>query len=168
MQATARRLSVVSATSTPRRRLIRDVRRLLSLTVNIDAAITELREAHCPPPRPYTLPSEDAVAAAERDLGVTFHPDYRAFLLRASDVCVGTLEPCILPPGAGHCDLFEVARDAWKAGVERQHLPICEDNGDYYCLTPSGEVRFWSHDGATNQCWPSLADWIHDVWIPTA
>ena len=34
MQATARRLSVVSATSTPRRRLIRDVRRIATSLVN--------------------------------------------------------------------------------------------------------------------------------------
>lgn len=133
--------------------------------MNINAAITALREAHCPPPRPYTLPSEAAVAAAERHLGIPFSLDYRQFLLQASDVCVGTYEPAILPPEAGHCDLFKIAHAAWEIGVDSQYLPICEDNGDYFCLAPSGEVVFWSHNGTTPERWPSLADWIHDVWL---
>jgi hypothetical protein len=119
--------------------------------MNIDAAISALRAAHCPPPRPHQLPSEEALAAVEQELGLQFQPDYRAFLLRASDVCVGTLEPCVLPPGAGHCDIPKIAGDAWRVGVDRGYLPICEDNGDYRCLTPSGEVVYWSHNGAINE-----------------
>jgi hypothetical protein len=29
----------------------------------------------------------------------------------------------------------------------------------------SPEVIYWSHDGAPTETWPSLAEWIHVVWI---
>ncbi|WP_116919250.1 SMI1/KNR4 family protein [Tamilnaduibacter salinus] len=44
-------------------------------------------------------------------------------------------------------------------------LPFCEDNSDFYCLTPTGEVVFWSHNGSTAESWPNLATWIFQVWI---
>ena len=49
--------------------------------------------------------------------------------------------------------------------VFEELLPICEDNGDYYCLNQAGEVVFWSHNGATAEKWRNLADWIKQVWI---
>ena len=77
---------------------------------------------------------------------------------------VGTLEPCLVTPDAGYRELVTVARAAWDAGVPLDLLPICADNGDYYCLDGRA-VRFWSHNGATDESWPSLASWIVEVWI---
>ncbi len=136
--------------------------------MNLDSVITALRKAHNPPPKPYALPNEEDINSAERILGVNFHPDYRTFLLKASDVCVGTLEQCILPPNAGHCDLIKVTTDAWENGIERHLIPICEDNGDYYCMTPSGEIVFISHEYPSNDRWTNLAEWIQSVWLPKA
>ncbi len=102
----------------------------------------------------------------EQQLGVTFHADYRKYLLEASDVVYGTKEPCTVTPDSGHTDLVNVAQTAWdQMGVPRHLLPICEDNGDYYCINEAGQILFWSHNGATDEKWPSLAAWIKQVWI---
>jgi hypothetical protein len=128
-------------------------------------ALAELRRLHQPPPSPARLPGTEEVDAAERRLGIPFPADYRRFLLEASDVEVGTIEPGMVTPDAGHRDLMESATAAWDTwGVPRNWLPFCEDNSDFYCLD-GDMVRFWSHDGATEESWPDLATWIVEVWI---
>ena len=134
--------------------------------MSIDDAIRELRARDESVPTPSRLPTEGEVAAAERVVGQRFPADYRRFLLDASDVVFGALEPAVVTPDAGHLDLAAVVRDARALGVPDDLLPFCEDDGDdYYCLTPTGAVRFWSHDGLADESWPDLATWIRDVWI---
>jgi hypothetical protein len=132
----------------------------------LSKVIHQLRELNEPVPKPLHLPSAADVAAAERALGVTFHPDYRKFLLEASDVVYGVLEPATVGPNSAHTDLVRIAHDAWTLmGLPRELLPVCEDNGDYYCMNASGEVVYWSHDGAGDERWPDLATWVQDIWI---
>lgn len=133
--------------------------------MRLDDAIRDLRERNEPVPRPLRLPTPAEVDGAERRLGVKLHPDYRTYLLAASDVVFGTKEPCTVVPGGGHTDLVEVASAAWEAGLPRDLLPICEDNGDYHCMRASGEVVFWSHDGVSGERWADLAAWIEQAWI---
>ena len=133
--------------------------------MSIDAAIRELRARNEPVPLPLRLPTEAEVAIAERAIGQPFPADYRRFLFEASDVAFGTLEPAVVTPDAGHLALTTVVRDARALGVSDDLLPFCEDNGDYYCLTRNGLVRFWSHNGLSHDSWPDLATWIRDVWL---
>jgi len=128
--------------------------------------IAELRRLNQPVPEPLRLPTQVEVEAAERRLKRKFPPDYRKYLLEASDVVYGTLEPAVVIQDAGYLELSELAESAWsEMEVPRDLLPICEDNGDYYCLNETGEVCFWSHNGATEDKWPDLATWIKEVWI---
>ncbi len=133
--------------------------------MKLSEVIAELRSLNEPVPTPARLPTEAEVANAEERLGVTFHPDYRYFLLHGSDVTLGTIEPAVVTPDAGYLDLVEVATNAWESGVPDDLLPFCESNGDYYCMTDEGQVVFWSHDGSTEETWPDLAHWIRRVWI---
>lgn len=134
--------------------------------MNIEEVIRELRDLNEPVPKPMRLPSEGEVSRAEAQLGVTFHPDYRKYLLQGSDVVYGSKEPCTVTPDGGHTDLIEVAQAAWtEMGVPGELMPICEDNGDYYCMKTTGKVVFWSHNGPTEEEWPDLATWIKQVWI---
>jgi hypothetical protein len=136
--------------------------------MTLDEAIAELRRRNEPVPRPPRLPTDAEVRDAEAKLGVTFHPDYRRFLLEASDVSYSVLEPATITTPGAHTDLFRItqrARERWR--VPRELVPICEDNGDYYCLTPEGRVFFWSHDmqAPSGEGWPDLAAWIEQVWM---
>jgi hypothetical protein len=135
--------------------------------MEIETVIRELRKLNQPVPKPLRLPTEREVDAAQRAVGVTFHPDYRTYLLAASDVVFGALEPATVLPGRGNRYLPQMAGSAWRdVGLPRDLLPICEDNGDYYCMTPDGRVVFWSHDGPiASETWPDLATWIEKVWI---
>ena len=137
--------------------------------MNLPDVIAELRELNEPAPKPLRLPTDAEVDAAEDQLGVKFPADYRRYLLQASDVVYGPLEPAVVIPDAGHLSLTDIAETAWdEMEVPRNLLPFCEDNGDYYCLTETGEVEFWSHDGATDDKWKDLATWISEVWIGEA
>ena len=85
--------------------------------------------------------------------GSNSRADLRRYLLQASDVVFGVLEPITV--GGGHIDFEEVLRSARQHGAFDAPTPLCEDNGDYYCVTPSGEVVFWSHNAPTDETWPN-------------
>lgn len=134
--------------------------------MNLPDVIAELRGLNESVPKPLRLPTEAEVNAAEAQLGVKFPADYRRYLLTASDIVYGTLEPAVVTPDAGHLGLSDMAETAWdEMDVPRELLPFCEDNGDYYCLNQAGEVEYWSHNGATAEKWEDLATWIKEVWI---
>lgn len=128
-------------------------------------AIEELRRLDEPVPLAIRLPSEVEVAEMERKLDVRFHPDFKTYLLAASDVTLGTIEPATITDPGSHTYLPSVVEGARKMGVPDTLLPFCEDNGDYFCLLASGEVVFWSHNGVADERWRSLAAWIRVVWI---
>ncbi len=133
--------------------------------MDLESVIAELRSLNEPVPRPPRLPSESEVDAAEARLGVIFPQDYRSFLLQASHVVYGTVEPAMVTPNAGYLDLIEMTAKAWNAGVPEALLPFCSADGDYFCLDAEGRVFLWSDDGPTDESWPDLAHWIREVWI---
>ena len=128
-------------------------------------AIAALRAYNEEVPRPMRLPSEEEVRALEATIGTTLHPDYVRYLLEASDVVFRTLEPATITIPDSYRYLPSVIADARSAGVPEELLPFCEDNGDFFCLTQDGGVRFWSHDGGTAESWGSLGEWIQEVWL---
>ena len=132
-------------------------------------ALAALRMRSEPVPMPLRLPTLAEVDAAEVELGVHFHSDYRRFLLEAGDVVFGTLEPAQVTPDAERLSLVDMTHDAREfMDLPKRLFPICEDNGDYYCMRASGkssEVIYWSHDGASDERWDDLAAWIEMVWI---
>lgn len=134
--------------------------------MSLDEVIQELRELNEPVPKPLCLPTQEEVVEIERKLGIKFHADYRKYLLEASDVVYGTLEPATIVQESGHTELTRIAQTAWEQlGVSHDLIPICEDNGDYYCMNSEGEIVFWSHNGISDERWPDLATWIKQVWI---
>ncbi|MEM0963601.1 MAG: SMI1/KNR4 family protein [Bacteroidota bacterium] len=133
--------------------------------MTLDEAIAELRRLNEPVPKPPRLPTPAEVEALERLLGRDVHPDLRRYLLEASDVTLGTLEPVTATPESGRTYLPRVIERARVYGVPEDLLPICEDNADFYTMTEDGEIVYWSHNGSPSERWPSLAAWIEEVWI---
>jgi hypothetical protein len=133
--------------------------------MDLDQAFRRLRAARVSVPTTPRLPTAAEVADAERTLNVAFHPGYRRYLLEASDITCGVVEPFVLTAPGSHVDIIPCVRRAWASGVPRNKLPFCEDNGSYYCLDGEGSVSYWAHDGVTDETWPSLAVWIDAVWL---
>lgn len=132
----------------------------------IDDVIRELRKLNNPLHTVKRLPTKNEVQAVEHALGVVFQPDYRKYLLEASDVEYGHLEPATATESSRYTHIVGMAQAAWElVDLPRHLLPICEDNGDYFCLNTMGEVVYWSHNGTTDEKWPDLATWIKVVWI---
>ena len=136
--------------------------------MNLDEAFLKLRDANEPVPIPLRLPTPEEVDAAERDIRIPFHSDYRRFQLEASNVVVGVLEPfVVLPDMMPYLDLRKKVEDARQIGAPKDVLPICGDNGDYFYLDRAGQVGFLDHNGG-GSCIiikSSLADWIVDEWL---
>lgn len=135
--------------------------------MDIASAIAALLDCNEPVPKPLRLPTEFDVRAVEQELGVAFHPDYRRFQLEASNVSFGIREPFIaLPDLSPYLSLAANAKAAWEAGVPRNCLAFCGDNGNYFFLDPDGHVGYYDHDdNSVSVSEQTLADWIFDEWI---
>ena len=128
-------------------------------------AFSRLRLQNEEVPNPFRLPTEQEVAQCEQSLQVHFPSRFKDYLLQVSDVVYGSLEPVTIAVPESHTDLEAIAKEAWASGVPKALIPICEDNGDYYCVNELDEVVFWSHIGCSREKWLSIDDWIEDVWL---
>src|SRR5690606_21802574 len=105
-----------------------------------------LRELNEPVPVPLELPDEDTLVAAQAPILIHLPYELREFLLKASDVVYGRLEPVTASDPHAHTYLPEVAANAWDAGLPRYLVPLCQDGRDYYAVDPEGEVFLWRED----------------------
>jgi hypothetical protein len=124
-----------------------------------------LREHNQPVPIPLELPDQDLLVEIEEELLLPIPRDLRTYLLEASDVIYGSLEPVTVADSHAHTHLPEVAALAWSLGLPRYLLPLCEINGNYYCVEPEGEVLFWRDGDLTDESWPSVWHWVREVWL---
>jgi hypothetical protein len=124
-----------------------------------------LREHHQPVPVPLELPDEDSLVEVEEELLMSIPRDMRQFLLEASDVVYGSLEPVTASDPHSNTYLPEVAAVAWSMGVPRHLVPLCEHNGNYYCVESEGEVVFWRDGDLAGETWDSVWQWVRDVWL---
>lgn len=136
------------------------------MSVDIRTAISMLKKIRLNLPVKQDLPDDYLIENYEKEMGNAFPEDYKIFLKEASDSVFGGKEALMLTSARNHPrELIVTAKEAWNMGVPREWIPICEDNGNYYCVLNSGEVRYWSHDGVSEENWPTVGDWIKDVWI---
>lgn len=131
----------------------------------MEETLDRLRAAHQPVPVPLELPTHEDLVDVEEELLLSIPREMRRFLLEASDVVTGSIEPVTAADPHSHTYLSEVAALAWSKGLERYLLPLCEVNGNYYCVDPDGEVLFWRDGELTDQTWDDVWHWIDDVWL---
>lgn len=137
------------------------------MEASLEEVIEKINQVDDPAGRKQPLPDDALIGKYERLTGVVFSEDYKTFLKSISNAFVGFISPFTLNEALseGHGDLIAGIREARKVGVPKDWLPICEDNGDYYCLAPDGAVRFWDHNGSSDETWPDLATWAKEVWL---
>ncbi|RUO80373.1 SMI1/KNR4 family protein [Idiomarina tyrosinivorans] len=136
------------------------------MPTDIINAINELKKNRIVLPKAQTLPNDETLDLYDNELGFCFPDDYRLFLKEASDSILNGKDALrVTDEMDSPRELIKIAKNAWQEGVPESWLPICEDNGNYYCITADGDVRYWSHDGPTDERWPDLATWIESVWL---
>ncbi|EGH65204.1 SMI1/KNR4 family protein [Pseudomonas syringae] len=113
----------------------------------------------------FRTPTDAEIADAESKLNFRFPAPYVQFLKGGSDVVNAVFEPAVILDGGSSLGIFEIAKIAWDHGVPRDWLPFIEDNGDYFCVSEAGGVRYWSHNGSTNERWPTFSAWFRQVCI---
>ncbi|ASV88293.1 SMI1 / KNR4 family protein (plasmid) [Ochrobactrum quorumnocens] len=133
----------------------------------ISNIIEEVNSLDDPTKRSLPLPDDALIHRYEIATGIGFSPDYKEFLKNVSNAFVGYLSPLTLNEEMGgvYGELYTTIQHARSIGLPADWLPICEDNGDYYCITPDDSVRFWSHDGPSSEAWPNLSAWANEVWL---
>lgn len=133
--------------------------------------LEKLKSLNQPVPQPSKLPSERDVKLVEDKLGVKFPPSYVKFLLKYSDVNVGTFEPYSVFQDNSYLDIIEGITNAREAyDLPENLIPFLEDNGNYYCFDldskgPEHSIVFWSPYGISSEKWNSFLDWIDRCWI---
>lgn len=134
--------------------------------VNIRDAVAELKNVRMFLPNAQRLPDDALIIAYEHELGMSFSDEYKIFAKEASDSIFNGKDALRLTVGRNSPrELLNVVAEAREQGVPKSWLPICEDNGNYYCLLEDGSISYWAHDGSSNETWPSLASWIKHAWL---
>ncbi|MDV6739362.1 SMI1/KNR4 family protein [Pseudomonas aeruginosa] len=131
----------------------------------MEDVIEKLRELNEPVPVPLELPEEELLVEIEEELLIGIPAEFREFLLLVSDVVYGRLEPVTVTDPHSHTYLPEVAATAWDLGVPRELIPLCEDDGSYYCVAEDGEVVLWADGDLTDESWDLVWVWARDVWL---
>lgn len=132
----------------------------------LDEVIDQLKELSYGERIKADLPNDALLDSYEKDIGCIFSMDYRKLLKEANNIFYGTIELLLVTNDKKYSsELSIVLNDAREQGLPKDWLPICEDNGSYYCLVPDGTIRYWTLDGYSNDSWENLANWVEQVWI---
>lgn len=132
----------------------------------LDEVIEELKAVSGDERNNIPLSDNALISKYEKDVGFSFQSDYKHLLNEVGSIYFGTIELLSLTEDKKfHGELSVAISEAREIGVPESWLPICEDNGSYYCLDCQGRVRYWSGDGKNEEQWPNLACWVKDVWI---
>jgi hypothetical protein len=124
-----------------------------------------LREANEPVPIPLELPDEDLLVEIEEQILIGLPDEFKAFLLTVSDVVYGSVEPVTVTEAQSHTYLPEVASRAWDIGVPREQIPICECDGDFFCINEQGIITACRGELQLEEQWQSNWDWAKEVWL---
>ncbi|MFP2422011.1 SMI1/KNR4 family protein [Pseudescherichia vulneris] len=136
------------------------------MTNSLNEVIEELKAVSGGERNNIPLPDNALISQYEKDIGFSFPSDYRMLLQEVGNIYYRTIELLsITADKEFYGELSTAMKDAISIGVPESWLPICEDNGSYYCLDQRGRVRYWTGDGGSEEQWPNLASWVKDVWI---
>jgi hypothetical protein len=114
---------------------------------------------------PILPPDDDVILHVEGEIGLKLPADYRYLVQNAGHICLRKELLYLRADGEGRCNIIPSIATARELGVPIEWLPICRDNGDYYCLLPDGSVELWSHDQMFEGRWSDLSDWVVDSFI---
>jgi len=127
--------------------------------------IEQLQEMSETVPVPLELPSFEQLVEVEEQILIPLPVELKEYLLHASDVIVGSLEPVTAADPFSHTYLPEVTAYAWSIGLPRDLIPICQLGDNFYCIDQEGQVHYWADGDFTEDYWESFWAWTEDVWL---
>ncbi|WP_394205777.1 SMI1/KNR4 family protein [Shewanella waksmanii] len=127
--------------------------------------IERLRELSETVPVPLTLPTFDQLVQVEEEILIPLPAELKEYLLYASDVIYGTIEPVTASDPYSHTYLPEVTAYAWSIGMPREYIAVCQQGSHFYCIDQEGQVMLWSEDELESETWESFWQWAEEVWL---
>lgn len=114
---------------------------------------------------PEQATMEDIVDAQEAIL-IHIPVTYREFLLHTGHLIYGKLEPATVADAHAHNYLPEMAAEAWARGMPREYIPLCEDDGNIYCIGEDDTVYLWRPGSEeVEECFENVWYWVKDIWL---
>lgn len=111
------------------------------------------------------LVDEDDLIAIEEAILLPIPGEFKEFLLQASHLVIGHLEPVTVYDPYLHSHLPEVTAEAWENGLPRDLLPLCPLEGGYYCVDENGQVLLFNEGEIQDETWDSVWQWAEEIWL---
>ncbi|MDO6513166.1 MULTISPECIES: SMI1/KNR4 family protein [unclassified Neptuniibacter] len=124
-----------------------------------------LQERNQKVPVPLDLPDYDDLVEIEEAILISLPDEYKQFMLEASNIVCGSIEPATCADPQSHTFLPDMAARAWDLGMPREYIPICEHENGFYCIADTGQIFLWLYDEGIEDEWGSIWDWAKDVWL---
>lgn len=133
----------------------------------MEDVIELLLEYNQPIPVPLELPDDDDLLDVQEQILIHLPHELREFLLEASHVVYGHLEPVTASDPNSHTYLPEVAARSWDLGMPRHLVPLCLEGDHCFAVEPDGTVLCWSfsNDDYLDDSWETVWHWIRDYWL---
>lgn len=141
------------------------------VSFDLDYAISELRKRDEEVPIHAKLPVLENLEKIARELnleiGKDIPSDYVHYLLDASDITFGLLEPVQITDNESKYNYLPELMEEMKAyGIDNKGIPLCNDNDDIYYMSKDKKIHLYSHELKKEiDQWENLADWILNEWI---
>ncbi|WP_298772723.1 SMI1/KNR4 family protein [uncultured Shewanella sp.] len=119
-------------------------------------------------PVPLELPTFEQLVDVEEQILIPLPMALKEYLLYASDVIYGYLEPVTVSDPHSHTYLPEVTSYAWSIGMPREFIVICQQGDSFFCIDQEGQVMLWSEGEIQEDIWESFWEWAEEVWLQGA
>jgi len=127
--------------------------------------IEQLQELSETVPVPLELATFEQIVVVEEEILMPLPGELKEYLLYASDVIYGALEPVTASDPYSHTYLAEVTAYAWSIGLSRELVPICQMGDDFFCIDQEGHVWLWRDGDIEEDGWESFWQWVEFVWL---
>lgn len=132
----------------------------------MDEIIKRLQEVAITQTVLIDIPDEDQLVEIEEELLLPIPREFKNFLIQASHLIVGSLEPVTVTDPNAHTHLPEVTAEAWQEGLPREFIVVCKITDGYYCISQEGEIQLWqNHEVVTDLHWDDIWNWVEEVWL---
>lgn len=114
-------------------------------------------------------PTVNEVYSCQSDMKVQFPREYIEFLLHASDIRFGEIEPVQLtaPENENYLPTVfsKLEERKNKLSLHGTYYPLSMNLGDFFCLTEELDVIFIGRNHVADYSWESIEDWMAKIWL---